>query len=70
MSSEPVDLSVLPIDVGFDLRIQGMPVIVPTSTASAAYDMDGSEQIVRGTVDEVAAALRSAGYEVVIEASP
>lgn len=63
MSRERVDLSVLPIDVGFDLRLHDMVVAVPASATSAAYDSNGEERVVRGTVDQVVAALQAAGYQ-------
>lgn len=62
MSRERVDLSVLPIDVGFDLRRHDMAVAVPASTTSAAYDLNGAERVVRGTVQQVVADLQAAGY--------
>lgn len=64
MSREPVDLSVLPIDVGFDVRLHSIIVEVPADTTSAAYDLRGKERIIRGTVAEIVSALTAAGYEV------
>lgn len=66
MSREVVDLSVLPIDVGFDLRLHKIAVTVPADTRSAAYDDRGTERIVRGSPAEIAAALTAAGYECVL----
>lgn len=66
MSRAQVDLSVLPIDVGFDLRLHGILVSVPADTTSAAYDDAGIERTVRGTPEQIVAALQSAGYECVL----
>ena len=68
MSLEIVDLSVLPIDVGFDLRLHKIAVTVPADTRSAAYDANGTERTVRGSTAEIVAALTSAGYECTIVA--
>lgn len=69
MSRELVDLSVLPIDVGFDLRAAGVTVAVPADTHSAAYDDAGVERVVRGTADEIVVALEAAGYTCVLVGS-
>lgn len=66
MSKERVDLSVLPIDVGFDVRRHGMVVSIARDTHSAAYDADGVERIVRGDLDTIVAALTAAGYKTEI----
>lgn len=63
MSSQRVDLTVLPIDVGFDLRLLDYVVEVAPDTKSAAYDVDGKERIVRGDLAAILAALHDAGYK-------
>jgi|GEM_PF-5599602 len=63
-----VDLSVLPIDVGFDLRLHKIAVTVAADMRSAAYDDSGVERIVRGTAEEIITTLTSAGYECVLVA--
>lgn len=65
MSRAPVDISVLPIDVGFDLRAHDMPIGVQPGTRSAAYDDAGEERTIVGTTAEVVAALEAAGYTCV-----
>lgn len=66
MSREIVDLSVLPIDVGFDLRVQSIAVSISADTRSAAYDVDGEEHIIRGSIAQIVRALESAGYTCVV----
>lgn len=66
MSRELVDLSVLPIDVGFDLRAANVTIAVPADTRSAAYDHGGVECVVHGTADEIVEALTAAGYTCVL----
>jgi len=70
VSSEHVDLSVLPIGVGFDLRVAGIAIMIPATTRSVAYDLDGEEQIMRGTTTDIVTALRRAGYAVLDEVTP
>lgn len=61
------DLSVHPIDVGFDVRLQGMVVAVPRDTRRAVYlHSDGEPYLVEGPVGVVCAALHDAGYETQI----
>lgn len=62
---EPVDLSLLPIDVGFDILLHPeMDIAVPPDTRSAAYLEHGHRRVVRGELEDVVAALRAAGYSV------
>jgi hypothetical protein len=61
----PVEYRFAPIDVGFDLRVQGMAIALAPDATSASYaDREGKRYVVEGTCAEVAVALREAGYEV------
>lgn len=67
VSTRPVDLSLLPIDVGFDLRLHDMLVELPREARTVAYvDGDGDERIAQGDTKTLAAILRSAGYNVLV----
>ena len=68
METEP-DLNLLPIAVGFDLRLHDIAVSVPTDCTSAAYvDPRNEERVVRGSTTEVVATLRAAGYRCTVAA--
>ncbi len=60
-------VSLLPLDVGFDLRVHDdMPVNLPEGVQRVAYlDEDGKEAIASGSRDEIARQLMQAGYKVV-----
>ena len=60
------DLSLAPIDCGFDPRAQGMACNVPISAKRVGYERDGEARIVSGTIDEIAAELRAAGYKITL----
>lgn len=70
MSREPVDLSLIPIDLGFDPRATEIAVYVAPETTSVAYDVRGREVILRASHHAICAALERAGYAVVIEMPP
>lgn len=54
-----------PIDVGFDLRLQGIPIKLPEGESLRVEFCDGDEDCsFEGPRAEVAARLRAAGYEV------
>ena len=55
-----------PIDVGFDLRLQGIAIKLPEGERLRVEycDGDGVECSFEGSRDQVAARLRSAGYRV------
>ena len=58
--------SLLPLDVGFDLRAHDMPVNLPEGVDKVAYlDEDGNEAIAAGSREEIARQLMLAGYKVV-----
>lgn len=58
------DLSLAPIDCGFDPRVQEMICAVPKTATRVGYERDGEARIVSGTIDEVATELRAAGYRI------
>lgn len=61
-----IEIRVAPVDVGFDLRVQGMPVQIPDGTTRASYaDRRGTRYVVDGTTDEVIAELSRHGYRCV-----
>lgn len=58
--------SLLPLDVGFDLRLHDMPVNLPEGVDEVVYlDEDGKEAIASGSREEITRQLRQAGYKVV-----
>jgi hypothetical protein len=59
------DMTLCSIDCGFDSRRHPEIVCaVPIATRSVAYDLDGQATIARGTIAEILATLRAAGYRV------
>jgi len=57
--------SLLPLDVGFDLRAHDMPVNLPEGVQEVAYlDNDDKEAIASGSREEIYQALHRAGYEI------
>jgi hypothetical protein len=62
------DLSLRPIDCGFDPRVHGMACAIPEGTASVDYDSrtgpNAEHLTVVGTRAEITAALKAAGYIV------
>jgi len=60
-----IGLRLAPLDVGFDLRTQRMPVRVAADTTVASYaDHAGRRYVVQGTTSEVVRVLRAAGYTI------
>lgn len=62
--------SILPIDVGFDLRLQKMYVNIDETMAREGVvyeDRQKRTRSVQGSTEKVAAALRKAGFKVKIE---
>jgi hypothetical protein len=56
-----------PIDVGFSLRAEGMPVLIDSADdpLRVSYDAEhGGRRVVEGPHDDVVAWLRDQGYEV------
>jgi hypothetical protein len=59
-----ITLRLAPIDVGFDLAAEGIPVQVPDDTNVASYALKGERFVVEGTRDEIVRVLRKAGYTI------
>lgn len=58
------DVRLTPLDVGFDVRLQGMPVEVPSDAVSVGFEKGGETYLVEGTRDEIVRELVAAGYTV------
>lgn len=56
--------SFLPIDIGFDPRMQGMPVRLPTDATAVRVDSARGVITVSGTRAVLLRTLRQAGFEV------
>ncbi len=55
-------VSLLPLDVGFDLRAHNTPASLPDGVSEVAYlDQDGKEAIAAGSREEIARQLMQAG---------
>ncbi len=56
-------VSLLPIDVGFDVRATGHTVAVDDDVRSVEYeDLDGNPQTVSGSTSRIRGTLTDAGY--------
>ena len=59
------DLRLAPLDVGFDLRRSGHTVRLPDwEWQSVGLEQDGRVWLVAGTIEEMVAAIRAAGYTI------
>lgn len=58
------DYSYTPLDVGFDLRKHDMTIDLAIDAQAVQYDDAGTTRIVRGSRQEIVAALEAAGYRV------
>lgn len=58
------ELRLAKIDVGWDIRLDDVPVILPARFESVGLDKDGATWLVQGTRDEMIAAIKEAGYRV------
>lgn len=58
------EMSILPIDVGFDVRMQKMVVQIRRAVTTVIYDWKAQTKIIRGDEDDITRALRRAGYRV------
>ena len=59
------ELRLSSLDVGFSLRVQGIPVEIPDECRSCGYDdADGRTWLIEGTPDEIRETLTKAGYAV------
>ena len=61
------DLSLAPIDCGFDPRAHDMLCTVPASARRVGYERDGEPRVIDGTLDEIVAELRDAGYSIHVD---
>jgi hypothetical protein len=63
--------SVTPLDLGFDPRDEGMPLLLLRLPCQRVKyeDSHGRIRSVEGSPDRIAAALRKAGYTVEVKAS-
>lgn len=61
------DLSLTAIDCGFDPRAHHMLCTVPASARRVGYERDGEARIVEGTLNEIVAELRDAGYSIHVD---
>jgi hypothetical protein len=60
-----VMVSLLPLDVGFDLKVLGMAVTLPDAVGEVSYlDEDGNEAVASGSNAEIARQLILAGYKI------
>lgn len=61
---EDADLSLRPIDIGFDLRTVNMPVRITNDIKSVILEIDGTAWWLSGTTDELIKEIRQAGFVV------
>lgn len=62
MTSGTISLTAL--DVGFDLKVHGVPVVLPPDVTAVRYEVGGRTATVRGPRQRIVAALRRAGYRI------
>lgn len=64
------DISLAPIDVGFDPRAHDMVCAVPATAKCVRYQVQHSYEVhdAVGSIDEIAAVLRANGYSIRVEA--
>lgn len=64
-----VDVSLAPIDVGFDPRVHEMLCTIPASAQRVRYERPGEMhiRIAEGTTDEIVAELTAAGYSIHVD---
>ncbi len=60
------DVSLAPIDVGFDVRLHGSVCELRDDARIIGYERDGQAWMVEGTTEEIAEELRAAGYQIQI----
>ena len=58
------ELRLAPLDIGFDLRQQDMPLQLPEHFGSVGIEVGGETYLLKGTREEMVAAIRAAGYRV------
>jgi len=59
------ELRLCAIDVGYELRAQGITVNIPAKFSSVGLDLDGEQWLIEGTREEMVQAIRDAGYTVI-----
>jgi len=62
-----------PLDVGFDLRLDDIPILVPPDVLAADIEGDGHEHVLMhaASTEELVRLLRSRGYPAVLrDAAP
>ena len=65
------DISLLPVDMGIDLKALKLPVFFCDTVVSATYLSEyGEERSVAGTNEEVKEALEAAGYKLFLGSLP
>ncbi len=70
-SHNQVGMSVRLMDLGFDVRLQGMAVDVPRGVRSVAYTTRrGEDRFARGSDEEIVRELRASGYRARLEPGP
>ena len=58
-------VSLLPLDVGFDLRITRTETHLPANVEEVYYlDREGTEQTARGSIEQICEELKDHGYNV------
>jgi len=66
-----VRITLLPLDVGFDVRVHGMPVHIPAGVDEVDYlDGEGKERTARGDSRSIVKELESFGYSAVYVGDP
>ena len=58
------ELRLAPLDIGFDLRLQGMPLQLPEHFGSVGIEVGGETYLLKGAREEMVTAIRAAGYRV------
>jgi hypothetical protein len=61
------DLSLAPIDAGFDPRVHGMICTVPSTATCVRYEAKGELRVAMGTIAEITRELRKAGYRISVQ---
>ena len=59
------DWRLAPLDIGFDLKLQGIPVVVPDEFDSVGVEFGKKTYLIEGTREEMIAAVEKAGYKIV-----
>lgn len=57
-------ISLLPLDVGFDLRFTGIKVKLHEGYSYQYLSFDGKKEVIEGTLETISHGLRKAGYTI------